>query len=263
MFLISSVRAILTTALLAFIAGWLFGAGAFVQKAHAGTISPGELMYTDFFLWPDWRENLALYDCTNRMWYFMENAPPSPIVDAIVPPPALIDPPPVVVTPPVIIPDVPEPSTFSLMLLGFGLVGLVFGRNSSFVRALGVTGALWLTLGMAKANPVGVTIDCAMVNAKNMAVTWSFTGIDEHMLTETSFTVSGVTIPSPAGASKRWTIHQLQSGVAIIHSLDAPDYDIVAENGNGSTVQREYRVSMVTKGQETAAGVCIIGGQPS
>jgi hypothetical protein len=48
-------------------------------------ISPGDLMYTDFFRWPDWRENLAHFDCTPMMYVFMWTEPPPPVVDPLTP----------------------------------------------------------------------------------------------------------------------------------------------------------------------------------
>jgi PEP-CTERM motif len=57
-----------------------------IAPAHAITLSPGDLMYTDFFLWPDWRQILAKYDCTPELQFYMWNAPPSP-TPVITPPP--------------------------------------------------------------------------------------------------------------------------------------------------------------------------------
>jgi hypothetical protein len=61
-----------------------------IAPAHAD-ISPGDLMYTDFFRWPDWREILAKYDCTTELTFYLWNAP-SPPAPVIIAPPAIFDP---------------------------------------------------------------------------------------------------------------------------------------------------------------------------
>jgi len=54
-------------------------------------ISPGELMYTDFFRWPNWREILAKYDCTTELTFYLWNAP-SPSPPVVITPPPIFDP---------------------------------------------------------------------------------------------------------------------------------------------------------------------------
>ena len=104
--------------------------------SHAD-IAPWQLMESDFFRWSNWRENLSLYDCTNKMWYYMGNAPPQ-----IVEPPPYVPPysppvyvPPVGYEPPPYTPPwtptpplppmngVPEPATWVMFLCGFAAMG--------------------------------------------------------------------------------------------------------------------------------------------
>lgn len=94
--------------------------------AHA-TISGGDLLVSDFFRWPDWRENLARFDCTPEMNVFMWTLPP---VDDDSPPSVIVenDLPLFVVDPPLLVIDtpwtplppsaVPEPSTWAMMAIG-------------------------------------------------------------------------------------------------------------------------------------------------
>lgn len=131
----------------------LASAISFAAPAHAVVISPGELMYTDFYLWMGqpgyidgrtggpaltWREILSLYDCTTQMIYYMTHGPelpappppvnpppcvdcdpPPPCTDCGLPPPCLsCDPPPPVV------PTIPETSTWLMLLMGFGSLTL-------------------------------------------------------------------------------------------------------------------------------------------
>lgn len=109
MWIISRPMSYLNVALVFFIVGFGFGVEA-ARPAHSETISPGDLMYTDFYLWPNWRENWALYDCTSKMTYFMTNPPPVELT----PPPVELTPPPIELTPPVIVPpphwsEIPDP----------------------------------------------------------------------------------------------------------------------------------------------------------
>jgi hypothetical protein len=114
-----------------------------IAPAHAD-ISPGELMYTDFFRWPNWREILAKYDCTTELTFYLWNAP-SPSPPVVITPPPIFDP--VVaaysggtVDPldPIGAPGgdgpggattVPEPST-CMLLLGFAGLGYAGFRRS-------------------------------------------------------------------------------------------------------------------------------------
>ena len=67
-----------------------------IAPAHAYTISPGGLMYTDLYDWqgqygtPTWREILRMYDCTEGLTFYLVNTPqpPSPVV---VPPAPAVD----------------------------------------------------------------------------------------------------------------------------------------------------------------------------
>jgi hypothetical protein len=61
-----------------------------IAASRAATISPGNLMYTDLFLWPNWREILAKYDCTTELNFYLTNAPPS--AQVIITPPSVLDP---------------------------------------------------------------------------------------------------------------------------------------------------------------------------
>ena len=115
-------------------------------SAPALAIEPGFLMETDFFKWPDWHENLELYDCTQHIWYFILNAPPvvePPPIDIVNPP---VEPPPYVpppYTPPVIIPPVtppvvavPETSTWMMLFAGFAMMGMAGLRRARVARSL-------------------------------------------------------------------------------------------------------------------------------
>jgi hypothetical protein len=62
-----------------------------IAPANAYTISPGELMYTDLFRWPNWREILAQYDGTPELTFYLWNAP-SPQTPVIITPPPGFDP---------------------------------------------------------------------------------------------------------------------------------------------------------------------------
>jgi hypothetical protein len=53
--------------------------------ARAFDISPGDLMYTDFFKWSNWREILQKFDCTEEMNFYLWNAP-SPAPHIVIPP---------------------------------------------------------------------------------------------------------------------------------------------------------------------------------
>ena len=101
-------------------------------------IAPWQLLESDFFRWSDWRENLSLYDCTNKMWYYMDNAPPAitspapPVYEPLVgfydlsPPACCQD---FVLPLPLPLPpmsEVPEPATWVMVLFGF--VGMSFAR---------------------------------------------------------------------------------------------------------------------------------------
>jgi PEP-CTERM motif len=133
-----------------------------IAPANA-SLSPGFLMYTDLFLWPNWREILGKYDCTTELEFYLWNAP-SPPAPVIITPPPIFDP--VVIGPSktsVVPPDpiwtpggdaphgpptgpgnpiwspgtpglpggdppggvaaVPEPSTWAMLLLGFAGLG--------------------------------------------------------------------------------------------------------------------------------------------
>jgi hypothetical protein len=56
-----------------------------IAPAHAYTISPGELMYTDLYDWQDqygtltWREILAKFDCTEELTFYLWNVPTPPL----------------------------------------------------------------------------------------------------------------------------------------------------------------------------------------
>jgi PEP-CTERM motif len=135
----------------------------------AATISPGELMYTDFYLWNGqagyidgrtggpaltWRQILANFDCTETLTFYLWNAPtpPTPVVipptltDSVV---ATVDPimtpgggagvEPIVPVNPIGTPGgdspssvtaVPEPSTWAMLLLGFAGLGYAGIRRS-------------------------------------------------------------------------------------------------------------------------------------
>ena len=68
-----------------------------IAPAHAITISPGQLMETDLFLWPNWRQIVAEYDCTTELNFYLWNkpTPPAPVIPA---PPSIFNP--VVIGPP-------------------------------------------------------------------------------------------------------------------------------------------------------------------
>lgn len=253
MFIVSSFRAIVTTALVAFILGWLTGAGAFVQKAHAETISPGDLMYTDFFLWPDWRENLALYDCTAKLWYFLENPP---LVD-LQEPPVLLEPPVNIVPVPPIVPvATPEPSTWALLLLGLGAILWKRGHMLPFGKAVLVTGAMWGSLGLCRAN----TLDCNMVTPSHDRVQWSFTLTPTGATQETAYSLNGVFLP--VAKTGRWSLvdtSKRAGAMSILHSFDDPSYDIIAV-GSAPAV---WTAALIHLGSVRATGVCIGTETPS
>jgi hypothetical protein len=138
-----------------------------IAPAHAD-ISPGELMYTDFFRWPNWREILAKYDCTTELTFYLWNAPSASPPVVITPPPIFdpvvtassggaVDPPDPIGAPggdgpggsptgpvdPIGTPGapggdppggsptaVPEPSTWAMLLLGFAGLGYAGFRRS-------------------------------------------------------------------------------------------------------------------------------------
>jgi PEP-CTERM motif len=68
-----------------------------IAPAHAITLSPGQLMYTDLFLWPNWRQIVAEYDCTTELNFYLWNKPTPPVSVVPAPPPiftpAVIGPP--------------------------------------------------------------------------------------------------------------------------------------------------------------------------
>lgn len=145
-----------------------------IAPSRAGTISPGDLMYTDFYLWNGqagyidgrtggpaltWREILANFDCTEAITFYLWNAPtpPTPVVI----PPTLTDP--VVATvDPIMMPDgggdsvepigpvnpigtpggdspggvtaVPEPSTWAMLLIAFAGLGYARFRHAKTLR---------------------------------------------------------------------------------------------------------------------------------
>jgi hypothetical protein len=72
-------------------AGLLGAAVAFsvltpIAPANA-SLSVGDLMYTDLFLWPNWREILGKYDCPTELEFYLWNAPSRPAPVTITPPP--------------------------------------------------------------------------------------------------------------------------------------------------------------------------------
>ena len=135
-----------------------------IAPAHAYLIAPWQLMETDLFLWPDWRELLGKYDCTMELNFYLWNAP-SPPAPVIITPPPIFDPavigapggadppdppgggaggPPTSPVDPIRNPGtpgmpggdphgataVPEPSTWAMLLLGFaGLICASFRRK--------------------------------------------------------------------------------------------------------------------------------------
>jgi hypothetical protein len=68
-----------------------------IAPAHAITISPGALLYTDLYKWqgqdgtPTWREILANFDGAEQLTFYLWNAPspPSPVTTT---PPPVTDP---------------------------------------------------------------------------------------------------------------------------------------------------------------------------
>jgi hypothetical protein len=129
-----------------------------MAPAHAGTISPGALMFTDLYRWQGqygtltWREILANFDCTEELTFYLTNVPtpPPPIV---IPPTPAVDPVVVAVDPidPLVAVDpigpvdpigtpggdppggaaaVPEPSTWAMLLLGLAGLGYAGLRRS-------------------------------------------------------------------------------------------------------------------------------------
>ncbi len=62
-----------------------------IAPAHAYLIAPWQLMETDLFLWPDWREILGKYDCTMELNFYLWNAPPSS-APVVITPPSIFDP---------------------------------------------------------------------------------------------------------------------------------------------------------------------------
>jgi hypothetical protein len=124
-------------------------------------IAPWQLMETDLFRWPDWREILGKYDCTTELEFYLWNAP-SPPAPTIPKPPSIFhpavtgppggdptdppDPPgggagglPTAPLDPIGTPGgdppggaaaVPEPSTWAMLLLGFAGLGYAAFRRS-------------------------------------------------------------------------------------------------------------------------------------
>jgi PEP-CTERM motif len=159
-----------------------------IAPANAYTISPGFLMYTDLFRWPNWREILGKFDCTEELTFYLWNAPspphpvtiaPSPVlaplavafaggaVDPLDPvgssdapdlgPTAPIDPIGEPGTPsmpggntPTGATAVPEPSTWAMLLLGFA--GLAY---AGYRRSKGTSGSTRAAAGVrARCLPV-------------------------------------------------------------------------------------------------------------
>ncbi len=99
-------------------------------------ISGGDLLVSDLFRWPDWREILANFDCDETLVFYLWNAPETPIV---IPPAILVDPPPIdIVVPPPILPPpvipppttpVPEPSTWAMLAIGLAALGWLKTRK--------------------------------------------------------------------------------------------------------------------------------------
>ena len=126
-----------------------------IAPAHAIVISPGQLMETDLFLWPNWRQILGEYDCTTELNFYLWNkpTPPAPVIPA---PPSIFNPvvigPPRGTTPsgpdgpptppgpggpglpggdpPGGVAAVPESSTWAMLLLGFAGLGYAGFRRS-------------------------------------------------------------------------------------------------------------------------------------
>lgn len=107
-------------------------------------ISPGELMYTDFFKWQGqfgtatWQENLSMYDCTTHLSYFFDHVPVAPVIETptiIFAPTVFVDPvdttPIVQISydpPPVNVAATPELSTWIMVLLGMVVITLWKGK---------------------------------------------------------------------------------------------------------------------------------------
>ena len=145
-----------------------------IAPANAYVISPGALMFTDLYLWPDWREILGKYDCTTELNFYLWNAP-SPPASVVITPPSIFDPmvvgssgdtsggsglsdpigtpggdpPPTTPIDPIGTPGtpsgdtpggaatVPEPSTWVMLLLGFAGLGYeAFRRSKARIPAL-------------------------------------------------------------------------------------------------------------------------------
>jgi hypothetical protein len=142
-----------------------------IAPANA-SLSIGDLMYTDLFLWPNWREILGKYDCTTELEFYLWNAPSRPAPVTITPPPVFDpvvvgpsdptgrpggDPPsgaptgPVDPTWPPSAPGgdtpggataVPEPSTWAMLLLGFAGLGYAGFRRKRGQKYLMTAGGL-------------------------------------------------------------------------------------------------------------------------
>jgi PEP-CTERM motif len=153
-----------------------------IAPAHAITLSIGQLMYTDLFLWPNWRQILAEYDCTTELGFYLFNKPTPPV--SVIPAPAPIfhpvvigppkgttpptsptppwtpsgpDSPPTPPGPPNWSPGgpgmpggdipgnttaVPEPSTWAMLLLGFAGLGYAGFRRGRRQKYLTTAGRL-------------------------------------------------------------------------------------------------------------------------
>jgi hypothetical protein len=148
--------------------------------------------------------------------------------------------------------EIPEPSTWALLMVGFGALLMLRRFNGAAIKGGVICLALWGSLGLCKAN----TIDCSMVMTNNDRVVWNFEGSvasQNHVLTETGYTKNGVVMSMTS--RPQWTMTDTKGGLSVIHSIDWPEFDIVMAFSDTPT----FRGSMLRRGASVGDGVCIVG----